>query len=55
MESLVKMGLLSRRQVMLSTHQLTMTANYSLFSTLGFPYPSCPSEWLFLYLFFCIP
>ena len=54
-ESLVQMGLLSRRQVMLPTHQLTMTANYRSFSTLGFSDPSCPSEWLFLHPFFLYP
>ena len=54
-ESLVQMGMLSRRQVILPTHQLTIIVNYRLFSTLGFPYPSHPSEGLFPYFFFVNP
>ena len=40
---------------MLTTHQLTIRVSYRLFSTLGFPYPSYPSEGLFPYLFFVSP
>ena len=51
MELLAQTEMLSRRQVMLLPHHLTIRVNYRLFSTLGSPYPKFPGEWLFFYLF----
>ena len=55
MGSLAQTGMLSRQQVMLPTHHLTIRVNYRLFSTLDFPFPNYPRESLIYHIFLYQP